>query len=155
MAGFHAFSRDNRGYAGGLRKLSQWNLLELNGTMGNGQYVSMLSTLSALSKAKLKFSIPGCFETYFQSWQTQRHTSFFRISSPVENCFTDLLHDSCLDYLVLRHFVTWGCLKFKLHHAAKVYPQEASCIRSTEIFSIASSSRQNFAAHNGILAVSS
>lgn len=70
----------------------------------DGQYVSMLSTLS---KAKLKFSIPSYFETYFQSRQTQRHTSSFGISFPVENCFTSLLHNSCLDYLALRHFVTW------------------------------------------------
>ena len=35
---------------------------ELDEAIGNGQYVSMLSTLS---KAKLKFSIPGYFETYF------------------------------------------------------------------------------------------
>jgi len=32
-------------YADGLRKLSQWNLLELDEAITNGQYVSMLSTV--------------------------------------------------------------------------------------------------------------
>ena len=80
-----------------------------------------------------KFSIPGYFETYFQSRQTLSHLPLLKIASRLAS----RLSGSRLDYLAPRRLVTWGRPKFKLYHAAQVCPQETNCVCSTKIFSIA------------------